>query len=82
MPAFFLLIKVRKVILPLPWFILWLLFLPLIPVAILISPFFREAEYSTILRKAHLAWWITVALHGLKIDVNSKDGDTVYLSFV
>ncbi|PIE52568.1 hypothetical protein CSA37_06000 [Candidatus Fermentibacteria bacterium] len=82
MPAFFLLIKIRKVIIPLPWFILWLLLLPLIPVAILISPFFREAEYRVILRNAHLAWWTTAALHGLKIDVNSKDGETVFLSFV
>lgn len=82
MPAFFLLLRIGRVILPLPWFVFWLLLLPLVPLAMMASPFVRDREYGNIMRNAHLAWWIMVALHGLKVDVNSKDGESVYLSFV
>ncbi|MCK5842127.1 MAG: hypothetical protein KAH31_08165 [Candidatus Sabulitectum sp.] len=82
MPAFFLLIRIQKVMIPLPWFIFWLLMLPLVPVALVASPFFRRKEYGNILKSAHLAWWAMVCLHGLSVDVNSKSGDRVYLSFV
>ncbi len=82
MPAFFLVVKVLGVPIPLPWFLLWLLLLPLVPLAILISPFFGGSHHGNLLRNAHLAWWILVSLHGLKVDVNSRDGHGVYLSFV
>ncbi len=82
MPAFFLILRIRRFLLPLPWFIFWLLLLPFVPLAMIAAPFFRNQEYGNIMRNAHLAWWVMVALHGLKVDVNSKDGDSVYLSFV
>lgn len=82
MPAFFLLLKIQRVIIPLPWFVFWLLLLPLVPIAVIVSPFFQKKEYGRILQNAHLAWWIMVGLHGLKVDVNSKNGDRIYLSFV
>ncbi len=82
MPAFFLLIKIGRMILPLPWFIFWLILLPFVPLAILVSPFFRSEEYGRVLQNAHLAWWVLAALHGLKVDVNSRDGQRIYLSFV
>lgn len=82
MPAFFLLLRIQKVIIPLPWFLFWLLLLPLVPIAMTASPFFRKKDYGNILRNAHLAWWVMVGLHGLKVDINSKNGDGVYLSFV
>ncbi|MCD4707941.1 MAG: hypothetical protein K8S62_09405 [Candidatus Sabulitectum sp.] len=82
MPAFFLLLRIQKVIVPLPWFIFWILLLPLVPAAMIASPFFRKKEYGNILQNAHLAWWVMVGLHGLKVDINSKNGDRVYLSFV
>lgn len=82
MPAFFLLLRIQKVLLPLPWFVFWLLLLPFVPLAIIVSPFFRKKEYGNILMNAHIAWWVMVALHGLKVDINSKNGDRVYLSFI
>ncbi len=82
MPAFFLIVKVGKVPIPLPWFLLWLLLIPLVPLAILISPFLPRSDQRKLLRNAHLAWWIIVSLHGLKVDVNSRDDHGVYLSFV
>ena len=82
MPAFLLLIKIKKMVIPLPWFLLWILLLPFVPIAMIISPFFRRKEYGNILQNAHLAWWFMAGLHGLTVDVNSKKGDSVYLSFV
>jgi hypothetical protein len=82
MPAFFLILRIKNFILPVPWFIFWALLLPFVPVAMIASPFFSKREYGNILRNAHLAWWVIVALHGLKVDVNSSSGDRVYLSFV
>ncbi len=82
MPAFLLLIKIQKVIIPIPWVLFWILLLPFVPIAMLISPFFARKECGNILRNAHLAWWVMVGLHGLKVDVNSKKGDSVFLSFV
>jgi len=82
MPAFFLLIKIGRMILPLPWFIFWLILLPFVPLAILVSPFFKREDYGRVLQNAHLAWWVVTALHGLKVDVNSRDGQRIYLSFV
>lgn len=82
MPAFFLVVRIKRFLLPLPWFIFWLLLLPLVPIAMLISPFFRHEYYGRALQNAHLAWWIMVGLHGLKVDVNSRDGEQIYLSFV
>ena len=82
MPAFFLVVRIKRFLLPLPWFVFWLLLLPLVPLAILVSPFFRHEDYGRILQNAHLAGWVMVALHGLKVDVNSRDGEGIYLSFV
>ena len=82
MPAFLLLLRIQRVIIPLPWFILWLILLPFVPVALIVSPFFRKKEYGSILQNAHLAWWMIAALHGLKVDVKNRSGDSVYLSFV
>ena len=82
MPAFFLIVKIWKVPIPIPWFLLWLLLLPFVPVAILVSPLFSGSDYGKLLRNAHLAWYMIVSLHGLKVDINSRDGDAVYLSFV
>ncbi len=82
MPAFLFLMKFGRVTVPLPWFPVWLLLLPFVPLAIVISPFFRKKNYGNILRNAHLAWWITVMLHGLEVNISSKSGDRVYLSFV
>ena len=82
MPAFFLLIRMGRLILPLPWFVFWLLLLPLVPLAIIVSPFFRSRYYGRVLQNAHLAWWAVMALHGLKVDVNSRDGHGIYLAFV
>jgi len=82
MPAFFLLMRIKKFVVPLPWFIFWLILLPLVPIAVIVSPFLRNRELGSIMKNAHLAWWVLVALHGLKVDVNSKNGDRVFLSFV
>ena len=82
MPAFFLLIRIGRFPVPLPWFILWLLLLPLVPLAILVSPFFRSEDYGRVMQNAHRAWWVLVALHGLKVEVNGSSGEQVYLSFV
>ena len=82
MPAFFLLIRIGRIIIPLPWFVFWLLLLPFVPLAVLISPFFSRKDYGRVLQNAHLAWWVVAALHGLKLDINSRDGQQIYLSFV
>ncbi len=82
MPAFLLIFGIKKVKIPFPWFLIWLLLLPLVPVAILISPFFRKKPYGKILQNAHLGWWVLVNFHGLKIDINSKSNDRIYLSWV
>jgi hypothetical protein len=82
MPAFFLLLRIKKFIVPLPWFFFWLLLFPLVPLAMIVSPFFGHRECRSIMKNAHLVWWVLVALHGLKVDVNSKSGDRVFLSFV
>ena len=82
MPAFFLLVRIKRFVLPLPWFPFWLILLPFVPLAILISPFFARENYGRVLQNAHLAWWAVTALHGLKVAVDSSDGDRIFLSFV
>jgi hypothetical protein len=82
MPAFFLVFRIGRFIIPLPWFAVWLLLLPVIPVAIIISPFFRHRNYENIMRNAHLVWWAAVGIHGLRVDIKSKKGDSIFLSFV
>jgi hypothetical protein len=82
MPAFFLLFKIRRFTIPLPWFAIWLILLPVVPAAMIASPFFCRKDYGNIMRHAHLAWWVIAGLHGLKVDINNRKGNRVFLSFV
>ncbi|OPX28153.1 MAG: hypothetical protein B1H09_08335 [Gemmatimonadaceae bacterium 4484_173] len=82
MPAFFLVFRIGRFTIPLPWFAVWLMLLPVVPAAIIASPFFHNKSYGNILQNAHLAWWIIVGLHGLTVNIDSKNGDRIFLSFV
>jgi len=82
MPAFFLLLRIGCFVIPLPWFVLWLMLLPFVPLAIILSPFFSRKHYGKVLQNAHLAWWCLTALHGLRVDVNGRNKENIYFSFV
>ncbi len=82
MPAFFLLIRIKKFVIPILWFPIWLLLLPFVLLAYLISPFFYRTNYRHILQNSYIGWLLLVKLHGLKVDINSKNDDRIYLSFV
>jgi len=82
MPAFFLLVGIKKVIIPVPWFPAWILLIPFVLLAFLISPFFYRTNYRYILQNSYIGWLLLMKLHGLKVDINSKNNDRIYLSFV
>lgn len=82
MPAFFLLVRIKKIIIPILWFPIWLLLLPFVLLAFLVSPFFYGTSYRHILQNGYIGWLLLVNLHGLKVDINSKNDDRIFLSFV
>jgi hypothetical protein len=82
MPAFLLLFRAGRFVVPVPWFLVWLPLIVPVPLMLAISPFFSGRKYGFLMRNAHRLWWMIVALHGLKVDIRSKSGDGMYLSFL
>jgi len=85
MPACILLLKIRKFLIPLPWFIIWL---ALSPFALLgwffgnIGLIFKPDNYS--MRAASESWRVLLllmTLHGLEVNVNSND-ENILVKFI
>ncbi len=85
MPAMIMILKIGKVTVPLPWFLLWLLALPLAVLGWLVGNiglvFFPES-YS--MRAASLSprvVMLLLSLHGLELKVDSSS-ENVLIQFI
>ena len=86
MPACILLFRIRKLILPLPWFILWLLLSPFV----LIGWFFGNIGLiidpdSYPMRAASESWRILhllMSLHGTEVKVDTTSNEHILLKFI
>lgn len=85
MPAMILLLKIRKFIIPLPWFLIWILAIPLAFPAWLVGNIgllFFPRSYS--MRAASQAWRVvllTMRMHGIRVEVDTSDAD-VLIQFI
>lgn len=83
-PAFFVTVRAGKALIPLPYFALWLIALPL---ALLAWPVGMAGSLVgggfvfRALSQAPRLWLILCCLHGFRMDVRS-DENRIYLSFV
>lgn len=79
MPAFILLLKIRKMVIPLPWFLVWLLAAPFALAAWLagnMGLIFLPESYA--MRALSQAWRLVLfmmTMHGTEIRVESKEED-------
>lgn len=85
MPAWILLMKIGKVPLPIPWFILWLVLAPLVPVAWMLGTIGRllglKGLVIGILEESWRLFLMITCLHGLEVNVRSSE-EKVRFSFI
>jgi hypothetical protein len=84
MPAILLLLRIGRVTVPLPWFLIWLVLLPFVPLAWLvgmIGSIFSDVDLFRFLTAAPLVYWLLVSLHGTELRV-SGSRDNVLVKFI
>ncbi|MBN2587268.1 MAG: hypothetical protein JXA64_09055 [Candidatus Fermentibacteraceae bacterium] len=85
MPAFILLLKVKRVLIPLPWFIIWLLAIPFALLGWLVGNMaliFRPGSYAML--AASQAWRVVLLMmrmHGIRVHVDTED-EEVLVQFI
>ncbi len=85
MPAFILLLKVKRVVIPLPWFIIWLLAIPFAFLGWLVGSvalFFFPRSYAML--AASQAWRVVLMMmrmHGIRVHVDTED-EEVLVQFI
>jgi hypothetical protein len=75
MPALLLVLRIGRIVLPLPWFILWLILLPFVPLAWLtglIGSLFSDRDVFRFLMAAPWVYWMLIALHGTEVRIESQ----------
>ncbi len=86
MPALLFVMRIGRVFVPLPWFPLWLVALPLSLAAWFVGEgarVFTRARWTDWARMAPRAAWLITALHGLKVDISGSDrGENVFLMWL
>ena len=84
MPAILLLLRIGRVTVPLPWFLLWLILLPFVPLAWLlgmIGSIFSDRDLFRFMMAAPWVYWMLVSLHGTEVHVNSST-ENVLIRFI
>lgn len=84
MPAFLLILRRGHLVIPLPYFLLWVLLLPLLPVLMLVgvvgSVFSERVEFR-IMTRMDLLFRLFSCLHGLRVKVG-EGRDRLDMRFV
>ena len=85
MPAWFLILKIKKIMVPIPWFIFWLLIAPFVPIAWIIGSLGRlvgaRSYVFRILEESWRLFLVVTCLHGLEVNVRNTE-DVVRVSFI
>jgi hypothetical protein len=84
MPAILLLLRIGRVTVPLPWFLIWLVLLPFVPLAWLvgmIGSIFSDADLFRFFTAAPFVYWMLVSLHGTEVRVDGS-GENVLVKFI
>jgi hypothetical protein len=83
MPAFLLVARVGRLYLPFPWFLLWMILLPLSVAAWVVGETAHAIGDRRVsaLRMAPAAAWALTLLHGLRIDIRSE-AERIYLAWI
>lgn len=85
MPATFVLLRIGWLVLPLPWFLLWVVLSPLALLAWLLgavgTAISGRWEYRTLLQAPRVLL-LLVMLHGLCVDVRESEGRSFAISWV
>ena len=86
MPAWIVVLWIGKIPLPLPWFLLWIILLPLILLAMIAGTLARLVDSCSRWGEAMQESWrillLLICLHGLKVDVRSADDMKIGLRFI
>ncbi len=84
MPAVLLLLRIGRVVVPLPWFILWLILLPFVPLAWLvglIGSLFSDRDVFRFLMVAPWVYWMLISLHGTEVRIESGK-ENILIKFI
>jgi len=84
MPALLLIMRIGRIIVPLPWFVLWLILLPFVPLAWcvgFIGSIFSDRDVFRFLIAAPWVFWMLMCLHGTEVRVNSKK-ECILIKFI
>ena len=84
MPAILLLLRIGRVVVPLPWFILWLVLLPFVPLAWLVGlvgSLFSDRDVFRFLMTAPWFYWMLMSLHGTEVRIESKN-ENILVRFI
>ncbi|MBD3276748.1 MAG: hypothetical protein GF388_00460 [Candidatus Aegiribacteria sp.] len=81
MPAMLMLLRIKKVIIPIPWFLLWLLLLPFALLGWLIGHTGLIADPDNRWLRAASEFWrvplLLMSMHGLEVRVRSKEDNVL-----
>ncbi len=84
MPAVLLLLRIGRVVVPLPWFILWLVLLPFVPLAWLVGlvgSLFSDRYVFRFMMAAPWVYWMLISLHGTEVRVESEN-ENILVKFI
>lgn len=85
MPAWILLLKIRKLCLPLPWFLFWIVLAPFVLIATLTGNLARLLGISGYpLRVMSESWrmlMMLTCLHGTEVSVNTSE-ENILIRFI
>lgn len=85
MPAWILLIRIRKFIIPIPWFIIWILPLPVILVTSIFGYLVRLSGLKNyIFRLLSESWrvlMLIICMHGIEVRVDTNE-ENILIKFI
>ena len=80
MPAVLLILRIGRVVVPLPWFLFWVILLPFVPLAWLIGlmgSLFSERDLFRFLVIAPWAYCVLLCLHGTELRIESRNANVL-----
>lgn len=85
MPAWILIFRIRNLLIPLPWFLLWIILAPFVLIASIIGNLCRmiglKTFVFTILSESWRFLILIMCLHGTEVSVNSEN-ENILLKFI
>jgi hypothetical protein len=86
MPAWLFILRIGKFPVPLPWFLLWLLLSPFVLLAVIVGAVGQLLGSKTypirVLRESWRVLLLLTCLHGLCVDVTTRNRERVMLRFI